>query len=115
MNIKKIIVAAAMVVTSFGAAAQEWTTSIGVSIGGPNGHITIGATNGHPVVRGVYVHPGVVYAPPVVVYPAHVPSVVVVPCYNCGQYPQGNPYDPYRNHHHLQRPPHYHFHHHYHR
>ena len=50
MDIKKIIVAAAMVVSSFGSAAQEWTTSIGVSIGGPNGHIAIGATNGHPVV-----------------------------------------------------------------
>lgn len=114
MDIRKIIVAAALAVASFGASAHEWTTSIGVSIGGPNGHITIGTTYGHPVVHGVYVQPGVVIAPPAVVYPAYVPPVIAVPCYNCGRYPQGDPRDPYRNHRHLQRPQ-FHYHYHYHR
>lgn len=105
----KIIVAAAMIVTSFGAAAQEWMTSIGMSISGPNGYITFRTTNGYSIVQDIYIHSPNVYS-------VHVPPAIVVPCYNCGQYPQGDPYDPYRNHHHLQCPfchYHHHYHHHY--
>lgn len=107
MNIKKIIVAASLTLASFGASAQNWIGSAVISFAGPNGYFTFGTTNGYPIVQGVFVRPGVVYSPPSVIYAPVVPQVVyptmIVPCYNCGQYPQGNPYDPYRNHHHLQR------------
>lgn len=105
------ILAAALTLTSYNASADNWATSVGISIGNPNGRLIFETTNAPGVV---YVQPNVVYLPPShVVYPAYVPPVIV-PCYNCGQYPQGDPRDPYRNHHHLQRYPYYNYHFHYH-
>lgn len=93
-----VAILASYLIASY-ADAQEWNTSIGVSVYDRYGSIQFN-TNNYP--RYEYRQPNVVYVQPPVVY-QQPQQVIVVPCYNCNS-PRYNPYaDPYRNHKHLQR------------
>jgi hypothetical protein len=102
---RKFLVALLLTASYVGCYAQEWNTSIGVTLHDRHGSVSIG-TNNYPQYQQPQAN--------VYVYPQYVPQqqVIVVPCYNCGQYPvpvYNN--DPYRNHRHLQRgPSHGHYH-----